>query len=117
MASTTVSPAPLFGPGAIPATPTVVFTAPANTTITINRIVVTNTGTGAVGLSIWLSRGGATPSGGNLILGPLQSIAAGPSEPYIVNCLASCVLRAGDSIYMEASTANTLNTFGSGWQQ
>jgi len=120
MAGTIVTPTSLFGPVQIGTGAAALYTAPANSTVTINRISVTNISGSAVGLTMWLVRNGGTNVNGNIVIGASgsgQSIAAGPSEPYIANAFASCVLQSGDAIWAEASAGTSLNSFGSGWVQ
>lgn len=120
MPGTTITPTSLFGPVAVSSSNVAVFTTPANTLVTVNRVVVTNVTTSAAGLMVWLVRSGGTTSNSNILIGAIsggQSMAAGPSEPYIANSMASLVLNAGDSIVASATTSGALNMVGSGWSQ
>lgn len=121
MAGTTITPTALFGPSAVSSSNVAVFTTPPDTLVTINRVVVTNITTAAVGLMVRLVRsGGSVTSNSNILIGSIsggQSMAAGPSEPYIANSMASLVLNAGDSIVASATTSGALNIVGSGWSQ
>lgn len=120
MAGTTITPTALFGPAVIGNAAAALYTAPSNSTVTINRVVVTNTSGSAVGLTIWVVRSGGATSNGNIVIGSSaggQSISAGASEPYIANALASLVLNAGDALWAEASASGALNALGSGWVQ
>lgn len=114
----TATPAVLFGPLQIPAAAAALYTVPVNVLVTVNRVVVTNVTAGAVSVTLWVVRNGGTNTNADILVGASaagQSIPAGPSEPYIVNSMASLVLAAGDAIWGEASAATSLNAVGSGW--
>lgn len=116
----TIAPADLFGPSVVGTTPAALYTVPASTTVTVNRIVFNNVSGSAVGLTVWVVRSGGSVLAGNLMIGSNGaglSISAGPSEPYVANALASLVLNAGDAIWAQASVATALNGLGSGWTQ
>lgn len=116
----TIVPAVLFGPTQIGSSAAALYTSPANTTTTVNRVVVTNITGGAVTVTFWIVRSGGSTQNSNIVIGATsggQSIGAGPAEPYVANALASLVLAPGDAIWAEASTATSLNAVGSGWTQ
>lgn len=116
----TISPSALWGPVQIPNAATAIYTAPALTTVTVTRAFITNESASAATVTLWLVRSGGGRTNADIILGAAaagESMAAGPSEPYIIEVMAGLVLSAGDAIHAVSGTNDVLNFVGSGWTQ
>ena len=116
----TITPNALWGPVQIGSAAAAIYTAPALTTVTVTRAVVTNESASAATLTIWIVRSGGAHSDSNILVGASaagQSMGGGPSEPYVVQALAGMVLAPGDAIWAISGTNNVLNFVGSGWTQ
>lgn len=111
----------IFGPGYLSTTAGPFFTCPQGIdAVQIQRVTVNNHSTAAANLFIYLVRSGDTVGNPqNTIVGiPSTGLAvtSGPSEPYVINSMASAVLKPGDALYGAASVNNALTIYGSGWQ-
>lgn len=108
-----ISPAELWAETQIPASVTVVFTSPAGTNGTwIKRAVFTNTDTVARLFSVYKVPNGGTPTTANLLI---QNYSLSSGEDYVPQSMINMVLPVGTTIQVVASTANVINTTGSGF--
>lgn len=114
-------PAVVIGPIVVPqAAAAALYTSPAGTKTVVTRLALINTSAGAATATLWVVRSGGTNVNSNIVLGAAAgglSLAAGPTDPYIVQDFANLVLAAGDAIWGLSNTLNAINIVASGFQQ
>lgn len=100
-----VVPANLIASGFAPATDTVVYTAPSNTTVIVDKFTATNIDTGAQTISVNIYPAGGSVGNQNRITS-LLSIAAGASVDLPEQ--HNQILNPGDQLSAKASVANKI---------
>lgn len=108
-----ISPTALFTTAQLASGNTTVYTSPtsANTYVTVQKVVVSNTSGAAVNFTLYrAATGGSATTGTTLV--PATSIAAGTT--LIVNEANNMVLNQGDLLIANAGAASSLNLTMSG---
>ena len=95
----------------VPATATVIYTAPPNTTTIIKKVTVTNTTAAAVAITLYVVTAAGTPSAANTVTSAKPVAAGQVYEAYEVE---NHVLNAGDMLQALAGTAAALSLKAAG---
>lgn len=104
-----LSPAVLYAGGQIPATATVLYTSPTNTTTIVTAATFTNTDTVARLLTVYIVRSGGSAGLPNALI-DAQSIAIG--KAYVSPELPGMTLAPGDQLVALADVASKITCAG-----
>lgn len=107
----TVTPKKLFTPALLTASAATYYTAPASTKTVIKKATLTNIGTDAETVDLWLVENGGSAGDSNKLL---DSIPIAPGKTYEIYEMEGHIMNAADFIRALASTASKVNLQVSG---